>query len=69
MERRLGEGNTLGAEVRCGGGEQAHRWVGSLKPLQDFYNACRVLWTCFRFAFCACIAHVILPNRWSFASI
>jgi hypothetical protein len=25
-------------EVGCRGGVQAHRWVGSLKPLQDLHN-------------------------------
>jgi len=28
-------GTLKGIEVERWGGEQAHRWVGSLKPLQD----------------------------------
>jgi hypothetical protein len=32
-------GTLKGIEVERWGGEQAHRWVGSLKPLQDLYNA------------------------------
>lgn len=46
----LGERNSLRIEVGCRGGEQAHRWVESLKPLQDLPNAHRALWTRLRFA-------------------
>ena len=31
-------GTFKGIEVKCRGGEQAHRRVGSLKLLQDFHN-------------------------------
>ena len=37
-----------GTEVKRWDGEQAHRWVGSLKPLQDLQLLQTVLWTCFR---------------------
>jgi hypothetical protein len=30
-------GTLKGIEVERWGGEQAHRWVGSLKPLQDLH--------------------------------
>ena len=32
-------------EVERWGGEQAHRWVGSLKPRQDLSKYKRALWT------------------------
>jgi hypothetical protein len=36
-------GTFKGIEVKCRGGEQAHRWVGSLKLLQDFHYRQRAL--------------------------
>ena len=38
-------------EVKRRGGVQAHRGGGSLKPLQDFHDAHRVLWTRLRSVF------------------
>jgi hypothetical protein len=38
-------------EVERWGGEQAHRRVGSLKPLQDLHIARRALWTRLRSGF------------------
>ena len=32
-------GTLKGIEVKCWGGEQTHRWVGSLKPLQDLHTS------------------------------
>jgi hypothetical protein len=32
-------GTLKGIEVERWGGEQAHRWVGSLKPLQDLHTS------------------------------
>ena len=47
-------GTLLDIEVGCRGGEQAHRGVGSLKPLQDLHNAHRALRTRLRSGFCKC---------------
>jgi hypothetical protein len=38
-------------EVERWGGEQAHRWVGSLKPLQDLHKCERALRTRLRSRF------------------
>jgi hypothetical protein len=44
-------GTLTDIEVGCRGGEQAYRWVGSLKPLQDLHHVDEALWTRLRSSF------------------